>query len=39
MTKNIVHGIAMKNLWSYCGFVGARINTSEKDLPVKGTAK
>ena len=25
---------SMKNLFSYCGLVGARISASEKDLPV-----
>ena len=25
----------MKNLWSYCGLVDAKIRASDKDLPVK----
>ena len=30
-------GKSMNNLLSYCGLVDARINASEKDLPVRGT--
>ena len=35
MRQNIVHGITINNLLSYCGLIDAKIRASGKDLPVQ----